>query len=157
MLKAKRGRPPLKDERKRRVNVTIRLTDAVKRKLQAIAEKTGHSLSEEIESRLDESFRLEAEFGSRERMAQFKALASLEQSLTRPGKLLPDESIATFVATAILTLCGITAPARSAGFDSDDLEVQSNAIAKFNRDQQSYDAIRDRLVQGMLSKIDRRP
>lgn len=52
----RRGRPPKKASERKRNNVTTRLRDETKRALEVEAEKAGHSLSEEIEFRLDQSF-----------------------------------------------------------------------------------------------------
>ncbi len=51
--KRKRGRPRKPDSEKRRNNVTIRMRDSVKERLQESAAKTGRSLSEEIEYHLE--------------------------------------------------------------------------------------------------------
>lgn len=53
----KRGRPPNPQAAKRRNNVTIRMSDDLKAKLQEMAESEGRSLSEAIELRLEGSFR----------------------------------------------------------------------------------------------------
>lgn len=52
----KRGRPSVPDEIRKRNNVTIRMRDALKAKLERGAEKNERSLSEEIAFRLDRSF-----------------------------------------------------------------------------------------------------
>lgn len=53
----KRGRPSLPDEKRKRNNVTIRMTDALKTSLEISADDQGRSLSEEIESRLEASIK----------------------------------------------------------------------------------------------------
>lgn len=52
-----RGRPKVPDEVRKRNNVTIRLRDQVKADLEAAAAKNQRSLSEEIEARMERSFR----------------------------------------------------------------------------------------------------
>ena len=54
------GRPPKPESQRRRNNVTIRMRDSVKKNLQVSAESHGRSLSEEIEWRLEQSFRDDA-------------------------------------------------------------------------------------------------
>ena len=61
--KRKRGRPRKPDSEKRRNNVTIRMRDAVKRRLEKAAAKAGRSLSEEIEFRLEWTIVERAYFG----------------------------------------------------------------------------------------------
>ena len=51
--KKKRGRPRKPDSEKRRNNVTIRMKDDLKRRLEEDAYSQGRSLSEEIEFRME--------------------------------------------------------------------------------------------------------
>lgn len=68
-----RGRPPLPPEARRRANITLRVRDATKAKIEAAAGLNGRSASEEIEARVERSFEREqagqevlvAEFGPR--------------------------------------------------------------------------------------------
>ena len=55
--KPRRGRPPIKSGKPKRASFNTRLRDETKRGLEAAAEASGRSLSEEIEFRLEQSFR----------------------------------------------------------------------------------------------------
>jgi len=52
----RRGRPPKADGVKNRPNVTIRMTEHLKDRIQSDCEKSGRSLSEEITERLERSY-----------------------------------------------------------------------------------------------------
>jgi len=58
----KRGRPPKPVEDRRRNNVTIRLRDATKAQLEVEASRSQRSVSDEVETRLEQSFRAESLF-----------------------------------------------------------------------------------------------
>ena len=64
--KRKRGRPRKPDSEKRRNNVTIRMKDDLKRRLEEAADSQGRSLSEEIEFSLERRFLEEAAYGGKE-------------------------------------------------------------------------------------------
>ncbi len=64
--KKKRGRPRKPESEKRRNNVTIRMRDDVKRRIEEAADSQGRSLSEEIEFRLERTFLEEAAYGGKE-------------------------------------------------------------------------------------------
>ncbi len=64
--KKKRGRPRKPDSEKRRNNVTIRMKDDLKRRLEEAADSQGRSLSEEIEFSLERRFLEEAAYGGKE-------------------------------------------------------------------------------------------
>ncbi len=64
--KKKRGRPRKPDSEKRRNNVTIRMKDDIKRRLEEAADSQGRSLSEEIEFSLERRFLEEAAYGGKE-------------------------------------------------------------------------------------------
>ena len=64
--KKKRGRPRKPDSEKRRHNVTIRMKDDIKRRLQEAADSQGRSLSEEIEFSLERRFLEETIYGGKE-------------------------------------------------------------------------------------------
>ncbi len=64
--KKKRGRPRKPDSEKRRNNVTIRMKDDIKRRIQEAADSQGRSLSEEIEFSLERRFLEEAAYGGKE-------------------------------------------------------------------------------------------
>ncbi len=71
--KRKRGRPRKPDSEKRRNNVTFRMRDSVKKRLQESAANAGRSLSEENEYHLERALLEEETFGGR----QFHALFGL--------------------------------------------------------------------------------
>ena len=54
-----RGRPPLSPEKRKRNNVTLRLRDELKQQLEERADASRRSLSEEMESRLEDSLKYE--------------------------------------------------------------------------------------------------
>jgi hypothetical protein len=58
--KRKRGRPPLPPGKAKRAYFNTRLSDDLKARLEDAAKKSGHSLSEEIEARLEKSVQEEA-------------------------------------------------------------------------------------------------
>ena len=64
--KKKRGRPRKSDSEKRRNNVTIRMRDDLKRRIEESANSHGRSLSEEIEFSLERRFLEEAAYGGKE-------------------------------------------------------------------------------------------
>ena len=64
--KKKRGRPRKPDSEKRRNNVTIRMKDDLKRRLEEDAYSQGRSLSEEIEFSLERKDLKEAGYGGKE-------------------------------------------------------------------------------------------
>ncbi len=66
ITKKQRGRPRKPDSEKRRNNVTIRMRDDVKRRMEEAADSQGRSLSEEIEFRLERTFLEEAAYGGKE-------------------------------------------------------------------------------------------
>ena len=66
ITKKKRGRPRKPDSEKRRNNVTIRMKDDLKRRLEEAADSQGRSLSEEIEFSLERRFLEEAAYGGKE-------------------------------------------------------------------------------------------
>ncbi|MCC2654530.1 MAG: hypothetical protein K0Q60_4696 [Microvirga sp.] len=76
----RRGRPPLPDhERKGGANLTFRARSGLRERLVEEAEKSGRSISEEIEFRLNDSFdrnrRIEDEFGGQEIFGIMKTIA----------------------------------------------------------------------------------
>ncbi len=64
--KKQRGRPRKPDSEKRRNNVTFRMKDDIKRRLQEAANSQGVSLSEEIENRVERTFLGEEAYGGKE-------------------------------------------------------------------------------------------
>jgi len=57
---SKRGRPPKSVEDRKRNNLTMRMRDATKEKLEREARANGRSLSEEAEARIEQSFHSDA-------------------------------------------------------------------------------------------------
>jgi hypothetical protein len=77
-----RGRPPKAPERGKRQNYTFRLHDSTRERLSEIAQENGRSLSEEIEYRIERSFRevdvqniLNFYFGGNETIALLREMA----------------------------------------------------------------------------------
>ncbi len=64
--KKQRGRPRKPDSEKRRNNVTFRMKDDIKRRLQEAANSQGTSLSEETENRVELTFLGEEAYGGKE-------------------------------------------------------------------------------------------
>jgi len=59
----RRGRPPKYAGEGKRQNFSFRIRDAIRERLVAVVEKTGRSLSEEIEWRIEHSFEWEDQLG----------------------------------------------------------------------------------------------
>ncbi len=77
----RRGRPPLPAGQGKRASFTTRLREDLKKRLEDTARRAGHSLSEEIEFRLERSFLEQdiievAAFGGRDRYLLMKLLAT---------------------------------------------------------------------------------
>lgn len=70
------GRPPMEADKRKGYSVSFRPRPAVKSLLQAAAEGSGRTLSEEIEHRVEQSFVTETEFGSGDRLAVLRLVAS---------------------------------------------------------------------------------
>jgi len=70
------GRPPKAKEDRKAVNFTFRSRGQMRERLQAAAIASGRSISEEIEHRLDESFRTEELYGGPRLSAVFRILAN---------------------------------------------------------------------------------
>jgi hypothetical protein len=67
--KARIGRPPKREKERKSVNFTFRSRGELRELLRAAAVKAGHSVSEEIERRLEESFQ------KGDRQAELEAIA----------------------------------------------------------------------------------
>jgi plasmid stability protein len=83
-----RGRPPLSPEQRKRNNVTLRLRDELKQQLEARADASGRSLSEEMEFRLENSLKYEhvaadiyRSFGGLENFAVARVLSEVTKAL----------------------------------------------------------------------------
>jgi hypothetical protein len=73
---AKAGRPPRHEGERLSKNRTFRVRGDLDGRLQGAAREAGHSVSEEIERRLEESFRTEDLYGGPHISAVFRAMAS---------------------------------------------------------------------------------
>ena len=86
--KRARGRPPLEPGRAKRSSFNTRIRSQLKEHLEREAKSAGRSLSEEIEHRLEWSFRDEEGFGGKENYALFKMMgAAADVIQARTGKL----------------------------------------------------------------------
>jgi len=79
----RRGRPPISPEQRKRNNVTLRLRDELKQKLEKGARATGRSLSEEMEFRLEQSSASDDEFGGAEYRSIFQVLGAAAKFIER--------------------------------------------------------------------------
>ena len=96
-ITAKRGRPRKASSRRKRNNVTIRMRDQIKHRLEGSAKDNGRSLSEEIESRLEQSFLVTEEiFGGRRTFILMKMLANVFQLAENVSGKRWDDDPATF-------------------------------------------------------------
>lgn len=75
-----RGRPQVPDEAKKRNNVTIRMRDELKSKIQQAAAEHGRSISEEIERRLEHSF---SAFGDEKGMNSLVSFMDIQQQVLK--------------------------------------------------------------------------
>lgn len=83
-----RGRPPKAEGERKRNNLTMRLRDETKNKLQGAAAANTRSLSEEAEARLDRSFEWEEAFGNARKIlanAHQAVAANLRAQMKREG------------------------------------------------------------------------
>ena len=93
---ARRGRPALKPGSPKRSSINTRYRAETKQRLEAEAQNAGRSLSEEIEFRLDQSFRdadtLVEALGGRDTYDGLRVLGSVAAQIkTRTGKTVADE------------------------------------------------------------------
>lgn len=109
---AKRGRPRKASSQRRRNNVTIRMRDQIKHRLEASAKDNGRSLSEEIEIQLEQSFVMTEEFfGGRRTYILMKMMADVFQIAETHSRKRWDDDPATFedacrMATNVLQAVG---------------------------------------------------
>jgi hypothetical protein len=71
----RRGRPSLPKGEGKRFALGLRVTEERRRALDEAAAQSGRSISQEIELRLEESFRDESKFGGREMLGLFQMMA----------------------------------------------------------------------------------
>src|SRR5262245_44499005 len=75
-VKKRIGRPPKAEKERKAVNFTFRSRGQMRERLQEAATASGRSISEEIEHRLEESFRSEELYGGPGLSAVFRALSA---------------------------------------------------------------------------------
>ncbi len=89
---ARRGRPALKPGSPKRSSFNTRLRGETKQRLEDEARIAGRSLSEEIEFRLEQSFRDEAAYGGRNTNDVLKVMGAVAAHVqTRTGKSASDD------------------------------------------------------------------
>ncbi len=108
--KKQRGRPRKADGEKRRNNVTIRMKDDIKRRIQEAADAQGRSLSEEIEFSLERRFLEEAAYGGKELNGLLKLMVwAAEIIQARTGKLWSSDWETSVAVRAAWTKLGAAA------------------------------------------------
>lgn len=95
----RRGRPPLKPGTPKRSSFNTRLRSKLKERLEAEAQEAGRSLSEEIEFRLEQSFRDEDTFGGAPMASLFRLLAAAAQIIENDTGKSRDDDWDTYMIT----------------------------------------------------------
>ncbi len=108
----KRGRPALPPEEGKRHPLNVRTTKELREKLDAAIRQSGRSLTQEIELRLERSFRDEEGFGGKENYALFKMMGGAADVIqARTGKLwMADWDTSVSVRAAWKRLASDAAP-----------------------------------------------
>jgi DNA-directed RNA polymerase specialized sigma24 family protein len=83
-VKRGRGRPPKAPEKGKRQNYTFRLSDSARQLLVEAAEKSGRSVSEEIEERVERSFEVDALMNSMTNEAVWNVMESIKANKGKP-------------------------------------------------------------------------
>jgi hypothetical protein len=101
---SKLGRPPKHEGELLSKNRTFRVRGTLDEQLEAAAQKAGRSVSEEIERRLDDSFRIEELYGGPRTSAMFRVIADSIALLKTGGSLAETDRARANVARFFVDL-----------------------------------------------------
>jgi hypothetical protein len=95
----KRGRPTLPEGKGKRQTLALRVTEERRKALEEAADRSGRSLSQELEIRLERSFDEEAAYGGTEMAALFRTMAGAASVIrSRLGGKLWSRDAEAFIA-----------------------------------------------------------
>jgi hypothetical protein len=151
MTKAKKkvGRPRLAPQERKARNLTFRSRNDLYESLQAEAEKTGHSLSEEIERRLERSFHISdpilADLAGKEGPVILRLITEILLKATRDNKNWYEnrelvETVSSAASLVIARVAGLLDDALSPDGISGDSKMES---AKQRGRELAQSALRD--------------
>lgn len=130
---AKAGRPPAGEKAKRGV-IAVRATEEFRARIDAAAAASGRSMSQEIEARLEESFRIDDSLGGPEQAEILRIIQAVMDHVSRQfdRSWLEDGTAARIVASAVGRLFSTIAT-----FAND-----SGELARLHRDTDVEQALR---------------
>ena len=109
-LKKRIGRPPKAKEDRKAVNFTFRSRGQMRDLLKAAAAASGRSISEEIEYRLQNSFREDDSYGGPHLSAVFRVIANSIALLKTGGSLAETDRARANIAKFFVDLLAIEVP-----------------------------------------------